>query len=306
MYVFIVNPHSCCGKGERIWEKLKKLLSQKAVDYESYLTRCPGDAKEYARKLTENCCEPRVIIAVGGGGTLNEVLDGMCFGSNIALGCIPAGLGNDFARSLRLPLSPRRALKRILASRMSRLLDYGVLTYGSQAEHRRFAACAGMGLDGEVSQRAENSVLHRWLSRLHLERFGYLLLGIGELFRAKPVKGYIILDQMKKIEFNHIYFMSAHIHPYEGGFLLAPGAEGTKGRLSVCVVSHGSKKKLFSALMSAFFKRTRGLKGIRRYECREVIFHVERPLAVQVDGEFCGSSSEMEAGCIGQKIRMLM
>ena len=55
-------------------------------------------------------------------------------------------------------------------------------------------------------------------------------------------KGYIILDGVKKVEFNHIAFISCHIQPFEGGgFKLAPRANCSDGKLSVCVVSHAAK-----------------------------------------------------------------
>ena len=77
MYFFIVNPGSCCGRGAKVWEKLKDALEKRAVGYEHYLTGQPGDARSIARMLAKNCSEPRVIVVVGGNGTLNEVLDGL-------------------------------------------------------------------------------------------------------------------------------------------------------------------------------------------------------------------------------------
>lgn len=307
MYFFIVNPHSCGGKGERIWKKLKKLLEEKAVSYESYLTSQPGDAQSYARALTENTQEPKIIVAVGGDGTLNEVLDGLCFYPAVTLGYIPAGSGNDFARSLHIPTNPGRALNKILTSPYHQLLDYGVLTYGNTAEHRRFAVSAGMGLDAEVCQCMQQSVMGKTMRHFGLKRFSYILLGIGRLIQAKPSKGYIILDRVKKIEFNHIYFMSAHIHPYEGGgFRFAPGADGSDGKLSVCVVSHSSKRKLFHTLAGALLCRGKTARGIRCYECREAAFFMESPQTIHTDGEVCGNGSKMEAECIGKKIRLII
>lgn len=307
MYFFIVNPYSSGGRGERIWKKLKKLLEEKAVGYETYLTRQPGDARDYARALTENIQEKRIIVAVGGDGTFNEVLDGLCFYPEVSLGYIPAGSGNDFARSLRLPTNPKRALNKILSSPYYQLLDYGVLTYGNEAEHRRFAVSAGMGLDGEVCLCIKQGLVQKLVRRLHLGRFSYLLFGMIRLFLAKPSKGYIILDRVKKIEFNHIYFMSAHIHPFEGGgFCFAPGADAGDGKLSVCVVSHGSKRKLFNTLLFALLQRKKNIRGIRRYECQEVAFYMEHPRPVHTDGEVCGIWEKAEAECICKKIRLIV
>lgn len=307
MYFFIVNPHSCCGRGEKIWEKLEKILKKKAVAYEHYLTQKPGDARDFARRLTESCREPKVIIIVGGDGTLNEVLDGLCLCQAITLGYVPAGSGNDFARSLRLPMNPCRCINRILEQKSVQLFDYGVLTVGSKAEHRRFLVSSGLGLDAAVCHELLKSEIRRSIRGLHLEKAAYLILGLKQLLSAKPVKGYVILDRVKKIEFNHIYFISVHIHPFEGGgFQFAPLANGSDGKLSVCVVSQENKWKLFLILASALLNRKKFRKGIRTYECREAFLHVETPMAVHSDGEDCGIWRDLQAECIEKKIRMIV
>ena len=114
MYYFIVNPHSSNGRGERIWKKLEKLLKDWKVEYQCFITEKPGDAKKIARFLTEGVKEPRTITAVGGDGTVNEILDGLLFCGPVTFGYIPTGSGNDLARSLRFPQDPKKCLKKIL------------------------------------------------------------------------------------------------------------------------------------------------------------------------------------------------
>lgn len=308
MYYFIVNPSSRQGRGEKIWNKLEKLLKKKRVEYEAYLTQHPGDARMIAKMLTKTNRDEKVIVAVGGDGTLNEVLDGTSLHEKITLGYIPAGSGNDFARSLRMPASLNRCVKRILSPKCYQLLDYGVLTFGSRAEHRRFAVSAGIGIDGAVCHEfAKSSLSKRPFARLYLARLGYIFLGLKQLFFFKPCKGYLILDQVKKIEFNHIFFMSAHIHPFEGGgFQFAPRASGTSGKLTICVVSNEKRRNLIPILASALLTRKKGRRGIRTFECREAFFHVERPMEVHTDGEPCGIWNDLQAECIGKKIRFIM
>ncbi len=306
MYYFIVNPSSRWGRGEKIWMKLEKLLHNKKVEYQAYLTKQPGDARSIARMLTRDNRDEKVIVAVGGDGTLNEVLDGMSFHEKLTLGYIPAGSGNDFARSLRLPSNLRRCVKRILSPKCYLMLDYGVLTLGSRADHRRFAVSAGMGIDGAVCHDFSKATKQIWGKR-RLARLGYIFCGLKQLFLSRPCKGYLILDQVKKIEFNHVFFMSAHIHPFEGGgFQFAPRASGSSGKLTICVVSNENRWNLLPILSSAFFTRKKGRKGIRTFECREAAFHVESPLAVHTDGEPCGLWTDLHAECIGKKIRLIV
>ena len=64
MHYFIVNPRSKGGKGEQVWGKLEKLLNAWQIEYECYKTEKPGDARTFARELTEGIKEPRIIVAV--------------------------------------------------------------------------------------------------------------------------------------------------------------------------------------------------------------------------------------------------
>uniref|UniRef100_UPI003261981C hypothetical protein n=1 Tax=Clostridium sp. NkU-1 TaxID=1095009 RepID=UPI003261981C len=77
------------------------------------------------------------------------------------------------------------------------------------------------------------------------------MVGIRQLILAKPSKGYILLNGVQKIEFSNAYFISVHIHPYEGGgFKFAPDANFEDGQLSVCVMNNRKKKKADSCAPS--------------------------------------------------------
>ena len=98
-------------------------------------------------------------------------------------------------------------------------------------------------------------------------RFCYLLLGLWQLLAARPVKGYILMDGDRKVEFNYIYQVSAHIHPYEaGGYKFAPGADCSDGHLTVCVISQSDKRKVASLLLGTFLHGGRRCRGVRTFE----------------------------------------
>ena len=85
MYSFIVNPNAKSGRGEKVWRQLERRLKRLGVEYEVFMTEKPGDASAFAASLTEHCKEPKIIIAVGGDGTMNEVVDGLLFGGPVTL-----------------------------------------------------------------------------------------------------------------------------------------------------------------------------------------------------------------------------
>ena len=131
MYYFIINPDSSRGRGGRVWKILKQRLDKTKVEYQAFLTQKQGDARRFAGALTEERRAPVTIVAVGGDGTVNEIVDGLWLQCPVTLGYIPAGSGNDLARSLRLPKNPYKGLKNILEENPScRMVDYGVISYG--------------------------------------------------------------------------------------------------------------------------------------------------------------------------------
>lgn len=309
MYNFIVNPNAGCGKGMKIWKAMARYLVSHNIEYEVVLTGGPGDARLAANKLTEGVREPRYIITVGGDGTMNEVLDGVSFHAPLSLGYIPAGFGNDLARSLRMPRSAVKCLKKQLPPRHFTMIDYGVLSCGAnELSHRRFLVSAGIGYDAAVCQEVLTSQCRRRLSRIGLGKLSYIILGIRQFFKMKSCKGYILLDGVKKVEFNNILFISCHIQPSEGGgFHFAPKADGSDGKMNICVVSHGTRIKLIPVLLSALSgRRGNRLKGVRSYECREIAIHTEAALPVHADGECCGFQTDIQAGCIARKVRMMV
>lgn len=308
MYNFIVNPHAGTGRGMMIWKAMIRYLDSHNIEYEAFLTGGPGDARAIAKGLTEDAGEPRYIVAVGGDGTMNEVLDGVSFHAPLTLGYIPAGSGNDLAKSLRMPGGVIKCLKKQLTPRHFTMIDYGVLSYGTQeVSHRRFLVSAGIGFDAAVCQDALTSKCRQRLTRLGLGRLSYIILGIRQFFRCKSSKGYIILDGVKKVEFNNILFISCHIQPSEGGgFLFAPRADGSDGKMNICVVSHAARTKLIPVLLAAFAGQRGKRKGARSFECREIAIHTEASLPVHVDGESCGMQTDIQAGCIARKVRMML
>lgn len=199
MYNFIVNPKAGSGKGLKIWKAIARYMESHNIEYEVFLTEGIGDARTAAMRLTDSHDEPRYIIAVGGDGTMNEVLDGVSFHGPLSLGYIPAGSGNDLARSLRMPGRTIKCLKKQLAPRHFTMIDYGVLTYGNQeVSHRRFLVSTGIGFDAAVCQDALSSRCRQRLNRLGMGKLSYILIGIHQFFKCKSCKGYILLDGVKR------------------------------------------------------------------------------------------------------------
>ncbi len=306
MYYFIINPASQSGYGYGIWKRIERRLLRDGVEYQAYLTEYAGQATEYAKELTSHCKEARVIVVVGGDGTMNEVVDGIVSSDMITLGYIPAGTRSDFARELRLSRHPMLGLRRIFKGRRIRQIDYGVIAYGDDIlKHRRFVVGTGVGLDADVCSSIQNSLIKNVCNRIHLRRLPYYIIGFARYLKAKPVRGYILLDGTRRVEFNYIYFISTQIGHGEGGrFRFTPKVTDGDGTLKVSIASNASKSQVLGILLRSIFKCSHN-RGIRSFSCREIQIHTESPMAVHVDGESCECQCEIDIRCIGRKLKIV-
>ena len=152
MYYFIVNPNSRSGRGRSIWNEIHQQLMLRGIDFQYCLTRYSGHAAEIASDAcalgTES--EPVYIIAVGGDGTIHEVLTGITDFDRVVFGYIPTGSGNDFCRSMRLPFDPMESLEYILKAEHISKMDVPYLLRNNKKS--RFGISTGIGYDAGVCQ----------------------------------------------------------------------------------------------------------------------------------------------------------
>lgn len=311
MLYFIVNPNAGGAKGFETWKAAESRLQKLNVEYKAFITDGQGDAIRLAREIT-NSDDTRekefTLVAVGGDGTFNEVLNGLNLDSNVTLGYIPTGSGNDLARGLKLSGHVTKCIDNILARKNIIEMDYGIVTYGKdEVRNRRFAVTAGIGYDAAVCVAIDNCGIRRELAKLKLQKQAYLLLGALEILKTKSSKGYIILDDNRRVEFNDIIFISAHNHATEGGGkLFAPQADYQDGMLSLCVMHSKSKlhftKTLFQGIKGNHAKE----QGVRLYDCRNVKIHTELPMALHTDGEIFDAQTDVEIQCVEKKLKIIV
>ncbi|KAB0578765.1 diacylglycerol kinase family enzyme [Fusobacterium naviforme] len=308
MLTFIVNPNSGGEKGYRSWKKLERHLIKKNIAYQVFLTGCRGEARELAARLTETVPESGdVLVAVGGDGTMNEVLDGVHLSEELVLGFIPTGRGSDLKRGLRLPRTQRACLKRILSPRELRLMDYGVVDYGGERpEHRRFAVSCGSGFDAALTEDFRTFSLRHCTCGCLRAAAARTALFLRCLIQGRTVKGYLLLDGVRRVELNHIFLFSAQIQPTEaGGLRLAPRVSNADGELTVCILHNRSKLRLLRILMLPGRRDPSAYAGVRVYNCREVKLVLEEGLPFHADGESLGIQKEFSARCVKQKLKII-
>jgi|Deesub1362B_J571_1020462.scaffolds.fasta_scaffold01121_3 YegS/Rv2252/BmrU family lipid kinase len=266
----ILNPASGRGKGRKIGEKVRQLLERPGVQLQWKETEYPGHATELARQAPEEC---ECIVAVGGDGTVNEVVNGLV-GSGKVLGVIPIGSGNDFARALRLPSNYRKAID-VLWEGQVKTIDLGWVN------GRYYPNALGLGFDAQVVH--ESNRIRRLRGMLI-----YLYGVIKTVFKFRPFRIRIKLDG-KELEKREILMMTvANGISVGGGFLLTPQARNDDGLFDVCIIHKMPKPLIFWHLPKVFWGGHVNLPYTSMFRAKHVVVNAETPLGAHVDGELLG------------------
>lgn len=283
MYHFIVNPNSRSGKGAGIWKQIQAVLDQKNISYKSYFTAYRGHAVSLVSQITREADSPVNLIAVGGDGTIQEVLTGIQDLSRVHFGYIPTGSGNDFCRGMKLPQDPLEALDVILSHHRISSIDVPVITYKN--DRSRFAISCGIGYDAAVCHEVGVTPMKKVLNKIGLGKLVYLFVALKQLLFLTPSSITLNIDG-KKESFPRIYFVAVMNQKYEGGgFKFCPKASPSDGMLDVIVVDSLAKFKVLLCLPTAFFGKHTIFKGIHIYQCKNVTVESSMPLPVHKDGE---------------------
>ena len=154
MYYFIVNPGSRSGNGKKVWKTVEELLDQEETEYRVYFTSYRYHATKLAQEITSRK-ERLTLVAVGGDGTVNEILNGIRDFSLVTFAYIPTGSSNDFARALGLPSDTAAAVRNILHPSYFRRIDLGKVSLGEREQ--LFAVSCGCGYDAAICHAAFSS-----------------------------------------------------------------------------------------------------------------------------------------------------
>ena len=277
MYHFIVNKVSGNGKGLTIWRNVEKILAVKQLNYRVYFTSYPSHATEISKEIKNG-----VTIVIGGDGTIHEVINGL-IRSNIPMGIIPAGSGNDFARALNIPTNAEEAFEWILTGN-ERTVDIG------RIGDKSCATVIGIGFDGKVAQTVNTSKSKMWTKFLRLGRVSYILSVFKVLFGYKPADITIKIDD-KTEEMTDVWLVAVANFPYyAGGMAICPNAKGNNGYFELCVVHGMSKFQFVRAFPGVFKGKHVSHPSIKMLTGKQIEISSSKAMIVQGDGEIIGQT----------------
>lgn len=281
--VVIANPAAGKGWVGRDPAALEDLLRGTGIGFELRLTSGRGDAREIARSTIEG--GGTFLVAVGGDGTLHEVVNGMFDATSApdaVLGILSAGSGSDFIRTFGLPQDPRDGIKHLMGENLF-TVDVGKVTY-TQGEDRPveyFPNIAEAGLGADVVRRAEK--FPRSMGRLRYLAGFWMSLGT-----FKPTEGRVVLDD-RTYEGSITNLVVANAQFFGGGMRIAPKAHPADGRFDV-LVQRGTKRDYVAGITKVYKGTHLPSPAIKQYLAANVEVTTERPLPLEADGELLGTT----------------
>jgi YegS/Rv2252/BmrU family lipid kinase len=282
-YPLIFNPKAKSQKGERTL----RFLMDHANRFALYATNHEEEACELAAKFAAEG-EP-VVIAAGGDGTLNAVVKGLA-GSGTALGIIPAGTMNVFARELGIPCDQFPKCFEVIERGHVREIDL------FQANGAPFLQMAGVGFDAMVIEETT------WESKKMLGPLAYLLAAV-KVLGEKPPRMEILCEDGRREE--GVAVLAGNGSLYGGQFKLFRAADNQDSKLDVLVFKEAGYKLVLDSLKGIALGGVDLAASTSYFQTEAFTVKAERAVPVEVDGDLLGRFTEVRFAESSQRLRVV-
>jgi YegS/Rv2252/BmrU family lipid kinase len=266
-YMLIVNPEAGSGKTMKVLPQIENILRTKKIEYEFHFTQEPKHATELVKEIGNKF---DVLVAIGGDGTINEIINGVP-DIKIPFGMIPIGTGNDFARSCSIPYDSVEEAIQILLNNDVKNIDVG------EVNGRKFVNVLGMGFEGQANWNGRKLQFIKGAFR-YILAIGYTLIA----FKRIPMK--ITLDR-KKLD-DDIYLVSVgNGWNVGGGLQLTPKAKLDDGVFDVCYIKEISRWRVISNFTKLSNGRITELDEIEMFQAKRIKVESTNTIPFHFDGE---------------------
>lgn len=287
--IFIANHYSGSGRGKKVALQAEEFLRKKQIPSQFHPTEYPGHIRLLAPHLVKSL-DPQTdrLVIIGGDGTLHEAITGLKdSGSSFPVGYLPAGTGNDFARTIGLPKKVDTYLEQILAASSPELVE--CLTYSDLAGIHQGVSLnsLGLGFDGTVIKvLSQDNGSQKLLVKWKMDQLIYLL-GLARAFlKREAFRAEVILDG-KRHSFENLFLIAAMNHPYFGGGIkLNPLVAPNNHEFGLVAITDISFPVLLRLLPKVLTNGSHiHSPHFTHLPCRELEIHLLDSQYGQVDGE---------------------
>ena len=290
-WLIIRNPNAAGGKSMRLWPSIREKLLSEGLDFEDVCTSKPMEAIDLTREAIAKGY--RKIAAMGGDGTVNEVVNGImsqsyCDSKEILFTQIPIGTGNDWSRTMGIPKN-FKALAHFMKSAGEDYQDIGLLSWknskGKELQ-RYFVNIAGMGFDAFVGVIANKSKAEGKSGVL-----SYIKALLSGLYQYKVQSVNLRVDSQNKGSFD-LFSLAVGICNYSGGGMKqCPDASYNDGILDLTLIEKINKWKVvfnIPGLYSGSFVKNR---EVHQFRGQYIEIKANENTLLEVDGEVIGSGT---------------
>jgi YegS/Rv2252/BmrU family lipid kinase len=276
----IINPAARGSRGRL--RRLERVTGGTVIK----TTKGPGDAEAQAERAVEQGYD--TIVAAGGDGTVNEVVNGIGT-APVALGILPTGTVNVFAMELGIPFDLEAAWK-VIRARKVRAVDL------ASANGHLFVQMAGVGLDAQIVQRNSRQIKHV------LGPLSYLLTAT-QVAAEKPPRLRVSSQGHPTVEGSFVLVGNGRF--YGGPFSLFNEADPQDGLLDICVFKHMNYLALMRYFRGALFGSLSKFSDVHYFKARDLLVKADRPVPFEADGELAGHAP-VEFSVRRRKLRVLV
>lgn len=271
--LIILNPAAQSDRAARLTERLGKLCQGERI----VLSTMPGDAEQIAKAAVEEGFQ--TIVAAGGDGTVNEVMNGIFTAGNpdVRLGVLPVGTMNVFAVELGIPLNSLEKAWEIISHGNVMRLDLPICT--TDSGKRCFVQLAGVGLDAEVVRRTTKE------AKKALGPLSYLL-SLAQVAGEKPPPITLISDDGKARTGSFVLLGNGRF--YGGPFKMFRRGSLVDGLLDVLVFQNQSPWDLLRYMHAILMGQHAELGDVEYFQTSSLDLHSEHSVPFELDGELAG------------------
>ena len=253
-------------------DEFSKQLEFRGYRPEIYLTSHAGDAMHKAFRLEPDV---KTLVVAGRDGTLNEVINGLTDPSRIPIAILPTGTANVLANELGIPCDPESVAQTVTRANVQRI-DMGIIG------KRRFMIFVNIGIDAMITEEVFRN------GKTGVGYWRYLLPVLKVLTRYRVPNITVAIDGGKNLTGGLVHI--GNTRRYGGIFSISDRARCDSGLFDVCVFP---RTPIF-AYARYYFAATQGhlskTKNIFYITGKEVLVKSDKPLAVQADGEYFGTT----------------
>lgn len=287
-FLVIVNPNAGRRKGIKDWDRISYLLKKAGLKFKAEFTRSPHHAIDISVSHIEEGYKK--LIVVGGDGTMNEVINGIFLQnryptSEISLGMITVGTGNDWGRMFSIPMEYEDAISTIKLNN-SFIQDAGVVKYyqGEVENSRYFVNIAGIGFDAMVVSRT-----NKMKEAGKGGHWSYLKSIIISLMKYRHTRTRISIDN-KEIT-NNVFNISIGICKYNGGGMMQlPDAVADDGLFDITVINKIKKHDVLLNIKRLYNGTITSHPLVETYRGKSILIDSRPVIHLETDGESLGHS----------------